>query len=160
MLQPLPIWASQPNQAVWDPSYLQKMDPRYSGVGSYPNGSSVASGTNGGGVMSTSYYAKSSTSSHNRRSKVIFSLGEDRYVEVHIRPPMQTLRRCVARIVESFTLAVNPVLCSQVPPTMLPDGTLVVPIRDDADGSDDEEELSGIIEVSGINNFGQDKSSV
>ena len=30
---------------------------------------------------------------------------------------------------------------------MLPDGTLVVPIRDDADGSDDEEELSGIIEV-------------
>ena len=36
---------------------------------------------------------------------------------------------------------------SQVPPTMLPDGTLVVPIRDDADGSDDDEELSGIIEV-------------
>ena len=30
---------------------------------------------------------------------------------------------------------------------MLPDGTLVVPIRGDADGSDDEEELSGIIEV-------------
>ena len=53
-----------------------------------------------------------------------------------------------------FTLAVNPVLCSQVPPTMLPDGTLVVPIRDDADGSDDEEELSGIIEVSGINESG------
>ena len=70
MLQPLPIWASQPNQAVWDPSYLQKMDPRYSGAGSYPNGSSIASGTNGGGVLSTSYYAKSSTSSHNRRSKV------------------------------------------------------------------------------------------
>jgi len=102
--QPLPIWATQPNQAVWDPSYLQKMDPRYSGAGSYPNGSSIASGTNGGGVLSTSYYAKSSTSSHNRRTKV--------------------------------------------PPTMLPDGTLVVPIRDDADdGSDDEEELSGIIEV-------------
>ena len=37
---------------------------------------------------------------------------------------------------------------------MLPDGTLVVPIRDDADGSDDEEELSGIIEVSGINESG------
>ena len=33
---------------------------------------------------------------------------------------------------------------------MLPDGTLVVPIRDDADGSDDDEELSGIIEVSGL----------
>ena len=45
-------------------------------------------------------------------------------------------------------------LCSQVPPTMLPDGTLVVPIRDDADGSDDEEELSGIIEVSGLMNLG------
>ena len=40
---------------------------------------------------------------------------------------------------------------------MLPDGTLVVPIRDDADGSDDEEELSGIIEVSGIKNLGQGK---
>ena len=69
VFQPLPIWASQPNQAVWDPSYLQKMDPRYSGAG----GSSVASGTNaggGGGVMSTSYYAKSSTSSNNRRNKV------------------------------------------------------------------------------------------
>ena len=35
---------------------------------------------------------------------------------------------------------------------MLPDGTLVVPIRDDADGSDDEEELSGIIEVH-LDNF-------
>ena len=33
---------------------------------------------------------------------------------------------------------------------MLPDGTLVVPIRDDADGSDDEEELSGIIEVKAV----------
>ena len=43
---------------------------------------------------------------------------------------------------------------------MLPDGTLVVPIRDDADGSDDEEELSGIIEVSGIKNLGQGKPSV
>ncbi len=30
---------------------------------------------------------------------------------------------------------------------MLPDGTLVVPISDDVDHSDDEEELSGIVEV-------------
>ena len=67
-------------------------------------------------------------------------------VEVHIRLcVMQTL---IASVRRSHTCRKpRVVLRSQVPPTMLPDGTLVVPIRDDADGSDDEEELSGIIEV-------------